>query len=196
LKLFYSATSPYVRKVIACAIACELEGQTEQVTTNPWESPAELLAHNPLSKVPCLVTDDGVALFDSPVICEYLDFVGRGTLFPPGGAARWRALKQQAIADGIMDAAILRRLEMARPQEAARTAAMERHQRAVTNGLDALEHDPPADHVDIGTISVACALGYLDFRFAAEDWRAGRRRLEQWFAGKQNRPEIANTAPA
>lgn len=196
MKLFYSATSPYVRKVMACAIACELEGQIEKVTTNPWESPAELLAHNPLSKVPCLVTDDGVALFDSPVICEYLDFVGRGTLFPPGGAARWRALKQQAIADGIMDAAILRRLEMARPQEAARTAAMERHERAVTNGLDALEHDPPADHVDIGTISVACALGYLDFRFAAEDWRAGRRRLEQWFAGMQKRPEIANTAPA
>lgn len=195
MKLFYSPTSPYVRKVLACAIACEIEGQIERVTTNPWESPPELLAHNPLSKVPCLVTEDGVAVFDSPVICEYLDFVGRGTLFPPPGAARWRALKQQAIADGILDAAILRRLDAARPQEAARAAAMERHRRAVTHSLDALEHDPPADHIDIGTISLACALGYLDFRFAEEDWRSGRPRLQRWFGGMQQRPEIANTAP-
>ena len=193
MKLFYSPTSPYVRKVMASAIACDVEGQIEKVTTNPWESPAELLAQNPLSKVPCLVTDDGAALFDSPVICEYLDFVGRGTLFPAAGAARWRALKQQAIGDGIMDAAILRRLETARPQEAARTAAMERHHRAVSNGLDALEQDLPADHIDIGTITVSCALGYLDLRFAAEDWRPSRPRLTRWFAGMQKRPELANT---
>ena len=194
MKLFYSPTSPYVRKVTACAIACGVDGQIEKVVTNPWDSPAELLAQNPLCKVPCLVTDDGVALFDSPVICEYLDFAGRGALFP-SGAARWRALRLQATADGILDAAILRRLDAARPQEAARAAAMERQRLAVARALDALEQEPPADHLDIGSIAVACALGYLDFRFAEEDWRPGRPRLEQWHEAMRARPEIADTSP-
>ena len=83
MKLFYSPTSPYVRKVMACAMAAGVQGQITKVPANPWDSPAELLAQNPLSKVPCLVTDDGVALFDSPVICEYLDSVGAGAVFPP-----------------------------------------------------------------------------------------------------------------
>ena len=195
MRLFYSATSPYVRKVMACATVLDLVGRIERLTTNPWESPPELLAQNPLAKVPCLLTDDALALFDSPVICEYLDHLGRGSLFPPAGAARWRALKQQAVADGIMDAAILRRLDSARPEEAARAAAMERQRLAVTRGLDALEAEPPPDHVDIGTISVACAVGYLDFRYAHEPWRLGRPKLERWFEAMRERPEIAGTAP-
>jgi glutathione S-transferase len=195
VKLYYSPTSPFVRKVLACAIACGLEDQIEKVPTDPWQSPPDLLAANPLSKLPCLVTGDGWALFDSPVICEYLDFIGRGSLFPPAGAARWRALKQQAIADGITDAAVLRRQDAARPEEAARTAAMARQRMAMTRGLDALEAEPPPDHLDIGTISVACALGYLDFRFAEEPWRPGRVKLERWFEAMRQRPEIANTAP-
>ncbi len=195
MKLFHSPASPYVRKVAACAIACGLENRITPVATNPWQSTPELLAQNPLSKVPCLVTEDGLALFDSPVICEYLDSIGDGSVFPPSGPARWRALKLQAIADGIMDAAILRRLDQARPVEEARNGAMARQQAAVTRGLDALEKEPPADHLDIGTISVACALGYLDFRFASEDWRPGRPKLAAWFAGMQERPEIAQTAP-
>jgi glutathione S-transferase len=195
MKLFYSPTSPYVRKVMACAVALDLDQQIERVTTNPWDSGAELLAQNPLSKVPCLVTDDGLALFDSPVICEYLDYLGRGTLFPPAGASRWRALKAQAIADGMTDAAILRRLDAARPAEPARAAAMDRQRLAVGRGLDALEAEPPPDHVDIGTISVGCALGYLDFRFAAQPWRPGRPKLERWFETIRHRRELADTAP-
>lgn len=195
MKLFYSPASPYVRKVSGAAIACGLESRIERVTTNPWESPPDLLARNPLAKVPCLVTDDGTALFDSPVICEYLDFVGEGALFPPAGALRWRALKQQAIGDGIMDAAVLRRMESARPQEEARAAAMERNRQAVTRALDTLEQEPPPDHLDIGTLTVACALGYLDFRFAHEDWRPGRPNLEAWFGRMQQRPEVAETVP-
>src|SRR6266568_2410240 len=113
VKLFYSPTSPYVRKVMACAIFREIDAQIERVVTNPHVSPPELLAANPLSKVPCLVTDDGLALFDSPVICEYLDSLDDGgpDLFPRAHGPRWRALKLQALADGITDAAILCRAE-------------------------------------------------------------------------------------
>ena len=194
MKLFHSPTSPYVRKVMATAIACGIEGQITLVPTNPHESPAALLDKNPLSLVPCLVTEDGVGLFDSPVICEYLDAIGNGALFP-AGAARWRALKLQAVGDGIMDAAVARRGEMGRPAEAARTAMMQRNAATVSRALDALEADSPPDHLDIGTITVACALGYLDLRFAADAWRTGHPKLAAWYETMAARPELTRTAP-
>ena len=196
MKLFYSPSSPFVRKVMACAIARDLDQRLEKLPTNPHQSPADLLAANPLSKVPGLITDDGIGLFDSPVICEYLDSLGSAPpMFPPAGPARWRALRFQAMADGIMDAAVGRRMEQGRPQEAARDAAMARMAAAVTRTLDLLESDPPGTALDIGSITVACALGYLDFRFAAEPWRAGRPKLAAWFAAMEQQPAIARTAP-
>ncbi len=195
MKLYYSPTSPYVRKVAACAIACGLHERITRVETNPHASPPGLVGDNPLSKVPCLVTSDGLALFGSPVICEYLDAVGEGTLFPPAGPLRWRALKLQAIGDGIMDAAVTRRVEMGRPAEDARTANMDRQAAAVARSLDLLQAALPPDHLDIGTITVACALGYLDLRFAEDGWREGRPALAAWYAGMQKRPEIAETGP-
>ena len=195
MKLHHWPFSPFVRKVVATAIACGVENRITLVTSNPHESPPDLLHDNPLSKVPCLVTEDGVALFDSPVICEYLDSIGDGALFPPAGPARWRALKLQAIGDGIMEASILRRMDEGRPREDARDASMARQRQAIERALDTLEADPPADHLDIGAISVACALGFLDLRYAAEGWRDGRPRLAQWSEKMQERPEIAQTAP-
>ena len=195
MRLFYSPTSPYVRKVMTTAFAVGAEALITKLPTNANESPAELVAHNPLSKVPCLVTDDGVALFDSPVICEYLDAThGTGMLFAHG-AARWRALRFQALGDGIMDASVPRRAEMARPADEGRTAVIHRYERAVTRSLDMLESDPPADHLDIGTITVACALGYLDLRFAPDAWRTGRPKLTAWYEKMAARPELAQTAP-
>ena len=194
MKLFHSPGSPYVRKVMATAIACGIEAQITLIPTNPHDSPAELLAMNPLSRIPCLVTEDGVGLFDSPVICEYLDATANGALFPTG-AARWRALKLQAIGDGIMDAAVARRGESARPPEPARTAMMQRNAAVVSRALDVLEADPPANHLDIGTIAVACALGYLDFRFAAEPWRDTHPKLAAWYAAMATRPELTRTVP-
>ena len=195
MKLFHSPTSPYVRKVMAVAMAAGVDQQIKLIPTNPHVSPPDLVAMNPLCRVPCLVTQDDVGLFDSPVICEYLDSIGGANLFPPPGAARWRALKQQAIGDGIMDAAVTRRGEMARPEEPARTEAMNRHAHAVTRSLDLLEADTPATHLDIGTIAIACALGYLDLRFATETWRKSRPKLTAWYEKMAARPEIANTAP-
>jgi glutathione S-transferase len=181
---------------MACAITREIEGQIELVTTNPHVSPPALLAANPLSKVPALITEDGLGLFDSPVICEYLDTLeGALPLFPRAGGARWLALKHQAIGDGMMDAAVARRGESTRPKEAAREAFMARQKAAVDRSLAALEAEVPHKAVDIGTISVGCALGYLDFRFAHEPWRPAAPKLAAWFLAFGENPGMARTVP-
>jgi glutathione S-transferase len=197
MKLFYSPTSPYVRKVVATAITLGLDHRIERIPTNAHESPAALVAANPLSKVPTLVTDDGLALFDSPVICEYLDEISEDvTLFPPRGAARWRALKLQALGDGILDAAVLARMEGQRPREAARDAVIARQKGVISRALDMLETDLPPLHLDIGTISIACALGYIDLRFAEDAWRRTRPALAAWLEDISRNPGLAETKPA
>ena len=196
MKLYHSATSPYVRKVMACAITRGLEQRIRLHPSNPHASPADLVADNPTSKVPCLVTDDGMSLYDSPVICEFLDSLGDApALFPETHAARWRALKFQAMGDGILDAAVPCRGETGRPREAARDAAIARHKAAMRRTVDALEADPPHRHVDIGSLAVACALGYLDFRFGSEPWRPAHPKLAAWFEAFSKNPGIAETAP-
>jgi glutathione S-transferase len=197
MKLYYSPTSPYVRKVMACAVIRGLDGQIEKQVTNPHVSPADLLADNPLSKVPCLVTDDGLSLFGSQLICEYLDSLGdEPPMFPSHGAARWRALKFQSLGDGILDAAVPCRGEQGKPQEAARDAQIARFKAAMSRAVDALEADPPHKHVDIGSVTVACALGYLDFRFVSDPWRPEHPKLAVWFEGFAQNKGLAETAPA
>jgi glutathione S-transferase len=196
VKLFYSATSPYARKVLACAITREIDQQIELLPTNPYTMPAELLAANPLSKVPCMITADGMALFDSPVICEYLDSVeGALPMFPRSGGARWLALRYQAQGDGIMDAAIGRRAEIGKPQDAARDAYMAKQKAVVARALDDLEMAVPHKMVDIGSITVACAIGYVDFRFGFEPWRETRPQLAAWYEAFSEMPGLAQTAP-
>ena len=197
MKLHYSSASPYVRKVMACAIARGLDGRIEKVATNPHTSPADLLADNPLSKVPALVADDGTAIYDSPVICEYLDTLGDAApLFPPTGTpARLKAQIMHATADGILDAAVGRRLQMPHPQDDGRRAFDARQKAAVDRALDVLEKNPPKALSDIGEIAVACALGYLDFRFGNEPWRATHPRLAAWFEQVSKLAPIAQTVP-
>lgn len=196
MKLHHSPASPYVRKVRICAITRGIDSRIKLVPCNPNTSPAALLADNPLSKVPTLVTDDGAALFDSPVICEYLDSLGDAPpMFPAQGAARWRALKQQAMGDGILDACVPRRMELQRPQDEGRASVVARMRAAVERTLDALEADPPHKAVDIGSITVACALGYLDFRFPQEPWRGTRPKLAAWFEAFSQDQAVAATAP-
>ncbi len=197
MKLYYSPTSPYVRKVMACAIIRGLDGRIEKHNSNPHESPADLVADNPLSKVPCLVTDDGMSLFGSQLICEYLDSLGDAQpLFPASGAARWRALKLQSLGDGILDAAVPCRGELQKPQEAARDALIGRYKTVMFRTVDVLETDPPHRHVDIGSVTVACALGYLDFRYGGEPWRPNHPRLTAWYDAFVGNKGIAETAPA
>jgi glutathione S-transferase len=181
---------------MAVAIIRGLDSRIEKIPSNPHESPADLVADNPLSKVPCLVTDDGLSLFGSQLICEYLDSIGEALpLFPGHGPARWRALKYQSLGDGILDAAVPCRGEQGKPQEAARDAQIARFKAAISRAVDALEADPPHKHVDIGSITVACALGYLDFRFAADRWRNGHPKLAAWYEAFAGNKGIAETAP-
>ena len=196
MKLAYSPASPYVRKVNACAIARGIDKQIERWkvgTTDP-----ALLDFNPLSKVPTLITDDGMHLFDSPVICEYLDSVGSvPKLFPPAGPARWKALSQEALADGILDATQPRRREVALPQDEGRKSYIALQQGKVARALDTLEKD--ADSLGmlttIGEIAIGCALGYLDFRYANEPWRPGHPKLEAWYAKVSKLAPLADTVP-
>lgn len=196
MKLFYAATSPYVRKVVACAIARSIDGRIERMTSGSADYQTNLLAANPLSKVPCLITDDGLSLFDSPVICEYLDSVGDAQpMFPVSGGARWRALKQQAMGDGMMDACLIRRGEVGKPMDAGREDLHAKQAAKVARSLDALEAYVPHKAIDIGSITIAAALGYLDFRFAAEPWRPGHPVLTAWYDEMMKNPCLAQTAP-
>jgi glutathione S-transferase len=191
MKLFHSPASPFARKVRACAIARGIENQ---ITLVAISSDAPVLAeHNPLGKLPCLVTNDGVSLFDSRVICAFLDTVGNVYPMFPEHGARIRALRFEALGDGISDALVLRRAEESRPEEAARQASIAHQTQKVVRALAFLEHDVPAVHVDIGTIAVACALGYLDLRFSHEPWRETHPKLAAWYAEIVQRPCIAQT---
>ena len=197
MKIYYSPTSPYVRKVMACAIIRGLDGRIEKHMSNPHASPADLIADNPLSKVPCLITDDGLSLFGSQLICEYLDSLGEALpLFPAHGATKWRALKFQSLGDGILDVAVPCRGEQAKPREEARDAQIARFKAVISRTVGALEGDPPHKHVDIGSITVACALGYLDFRFASDAWRTGHPKLAAWYEAFAQNKGLAETVPA
>jgi glutathione S-transferase len=198
MKLHYSPASPFARKCLAAAIARGIEGRIELVGTDPHASPPELLRDNPLSKIPALVTDDGMAIYDSPVICEYLNTLGEAaTLIPTSGTRAWiRVQVMQALADGIMDAAVARRMRAGKPLDETRAAFLDRQKAAIARGLAALEAAPPEGLGDIGAIAAGCALGYLDFRFADEPWRAAHPKLAAWFEAASKLPPLARTVPA
>jgi glutathione S-transferase len=202
MKLHHNVASPFVRKVLVMAIETGLDDRLEPVTRmmTPVKPDADLALDNPLGKIPCLVTDDGAALFDSRVICEYLDSLHDGPkMFPSAGPARWTALRRQAQGDGIMDAGVLARYEtFLRPEERRWPAWMEGQKQKFRRALDALEaeSDGFGGTVDIGTITIGCALGYLDFRYRDENWRASRPRLAAWLARFSERPSMARTAPS
>lgn len=200
-KLFQFPTSPFVRKVLVMLEENGLRDvvDTELCVNTPVKPDAELCAQNPLGKIPCLITGDGMALYDSPVICEYLDSLqpdlARRCL-PHKGSARWHALRQQALGDGVMDAVVMVRYEShMRPPEAGTWAAMLDAQRLkVTRSLDAMELEAGAfGAITLGTIAIACALGYLDLRLSELAWRDGRPRLADWFEGFNQRESMRKT---
>jgi glutathione S-transferase len=200
--LHSNPASPFGRKVKVLAHETGLFGRLEvrDVQTTAIGPDPGLVADNPLGKIPCLVLGDGMTLFDSRVICEYLDTLHAGPrrMFPQGGEPRWAALRWQALADGIMDAALLARYEtFLRPEPRRWPAWIDGQLDKVTRGLDRLEleADRLTDGIDIGAIAAGCALGYLDFRFPDLGWRGTRRRVAAWFERFAARPSMQATRP-
>lgn len=201
MKLLYAPTSPFVRKVMACA---HLTGQAERIewlasAAHPVNRDARIAAHNPLAKVPTLILPDGRALYDSRVICEYLAAAVGDTHLFPAGPARWLALTRQALGDGLLDAALLARYEhTARPTAIQwpqwREAQLVKVQACLAE-IEAQADSLPQAHPSIGDLTIACALGYLDFRFPELDWRAAYPRAAAWFAVFNQLPAMQATLP-
>lgn len=199
MKLYHSPTSPYVRKVMVTVIECGLDSLIETVTTSvpPTQPNRDLSRDNPLAKLPTLVTDEGEVLYDSRVICEYLDSLHPGPrLIPAAGRERWQVLRWQAMADGISDAGLLCRYEAALRPEDKRSAEWVAGQTTKVNqGLDMAEADGALKSapLNLGQIALACAIGRMEF--AGDAIRAGRPRLFQWYDAFARRPSMQATAP-
>lgn len=200
MKLYYAQKSPFVRKVLVVAneigIAEKLDMLDCSTTTpiNPDRSNP-----NPLSKLPAIELDDGTLLFNSPVVCEYLDAeFGDGSIFPSGSAAKWTSLRLQALADGLLDAAVLLRYEThLRPENLRWNEWATGQMGKIDGALADMESHAASydDRVDIGTISVACAAAYLDFRYKEKNWRAACPKLAAWYDTFVKRPSMQATQP-
>jgi glutathione S-transferase len=200
IELFYAPTSPYVRKVMACAIELGLADRIVKLPSaaHPLKRDERIAAFNPLAKVPAAKLADGTLLFDSRVICEYLDDLGHGSLFLRG-VERWQVLTEQALGDGLLDAALLARYENTCRSDAQRSSDwIDGQMTKIAAALDQMESDVAVfgARISIGSLTIACALGYLDFRFASFDWRSSRPTLTEWFATVSERPSLRDTVPA
>ena len=199
MKLHWSPRSPFVRKVMIVAhergIADRLHCvRTLAVMTTPH---AELMKDNPLSKIPTLVLDDGTVLYDSPVICEYLDALdGDPNLFPQHGPERMIALRRQALGDGFLDMLVLARNERRRaPASQAHLASAATRSAATLDHLESEVEALAASPFSIGHVAIGCGISYLDFRFAEQDWRRDYPRLANWHASFAARPSVQATLP-
>ena len=199
MKLHWSPKSPFVRKVMVCAHELGLVDRLTRVRSiaamlkpNP-----DIMRDNPLSKIPTLVLDDGTVLYDSIVICEYLNDLANGPLFPARGEAKWLALRRHALADGLLDILILWRNE--RDRSDASEVLVRAFETKTLACLDRLEGEAAAlsrGPLDIGQVTIGCMLGYLDFRFDALGWRTHSPALARWFEPIDARPSFRATAPS
>lgn len=199
MKLYTSPTSPFGRKVKISARELGLFDRLQPITQalSPLSPNETVNADNPLGKIPTLILDDGTALYDSRVICEFLDAEAGGhRLFPASGPARWRALSRQALGDGMMDAAIAVRYEQTlRPDTHRWTPWTDGQFAKVTRALADLDRqDLVAEPLDIGTITLGCALFYLDMRFADLGWRDRHPSLARFAEALASRPSFTATA--
>jgi glutathione S-transferase len=199
MKLHWSPRSPFVRKVMIVAHERGLAGRVDCVrTVAAMTKPhAELMKDNPLSKIPTLILDDGTVLYDSRVICEYLDGLdGAPKLFPRAPKARMTALRRQAVGDGFLDMMVALRNERERAQPSdIHIASTVVRKAAVLESLDREAESLTTTPFGIGHIAIGCALSYLDFRFADENWRKDHLRLANWHAAFAARPSVRASEP-
>lgn len=200
-QLYYTPTSPFVRKVRVAAHEIGLGPEIELVRIRPVPGQNEpaLAAQNPLAKIPTLIEEGQPPLFDSPVICEYLDSLHDGPkLIPPLGPERWGVLRNQALSDGILDAAILVFYEVQqRPADKHFGLWLDMQKEKAQRGLDALEREAArfGEPIDLGQIAVATMLGWMEFRNALGDVRAGRPALFDWYEAFRRRESMRTTEP-
>lgn len=197
--LYHSPTSPYVRKVVVLMAEAGISGVVRVAAAgSPVDSAAMPLEQNPLGKIPALTRPDGPALYDSRVICRYLDDLA-GTGVYPAAPRLWDSLTLEATADGIMDAGVLMVYEnRIRPEASRHQPWIDGQWAKIDRALDAVETrwmDHLQGPLDIGQIAMGCALGYLDLRHALRDWRARRPALAGWMAAFSARPAMVESAP-
>jgi len=197
VKLYYSPTSPYARKCRALIIEKSLERKIDLVACAPLDDPAELHAVNPLGKVPALTRERGPALMDSPLICEFIDSLTEENWIPRRGESRILVLRQQALADGLMDLTIGRRIELSRDEALKWDYWADRWEAGIKRTLDQLEADRPQYErsVDLGALSVAVALCYLDLRYTELDWRSQYSDLDAFVERWRARESFKLTEP-
>lgn len=200
MKLLRAGPSPFVRKVLVTLHETGQFDEVEQidVSASPLQPDPTLISANPVGKIPALIRTNAPTIYDSRVICRFLDDRAGGGLYPANRL--WDTLTLEATADGIMEAAVLIIYEMRfRPEEKVSPEWMEGQWGKVSRALDALETrwmSHLQGRLDMGHIAIGCALGYLDFRHAARDWRTGRDALAEWYAGFGQRDSMVATAPA
>lgn len=196
MKLRWSPTSPFVRKVVVLMKEKGIEDQIEKEKSNPLSREDRAATPSPLGQIPCLVTDSGEPVFDSPVIMEYLDTICEGPeMLPKSGDARWTTLRHQATADGMITSMVTCFVESLKKPERQSGGVMAHNKAIVFNSIAALEQEAGAfgDTVDVGTISIAVALAFADQTFPEDDWRADNPTLTAWFDAFDKRPSMTET---
>jgi glutathione S-transferase len=200
MKLYWSPRSPFVRKVMVCAHELGIADRIEKIYTLVSASSVNtnMLRVNPLGRIPALVTDDGALLYDSVVICEYLDTrYGGSRLFPTDGR-RWNTLRRHALANGTLELLVLWRGELTRPGSQQSPQTLAAYDSKVRSALTAANVDADAltnGPVDIAHVTLGIALGYLDFRFRELGWRSTYPQLAHWFGSHAARPSMRLTQP-
>ena len=198
MKLYGSLTSPYVRK--ARILIQEKKVPCEFVVADAWTADSPIPALNPLGKVPVLALDNGKVLFDSPVIVEYLDALRTPALLAASGEARWEMLRWQALADGMLDAVVIRLLESRRPAAQQSADNIRRQEEKIARSIEyAAQHLSRgawlmSDRFTLADLVMGVALEYTDFRYP-HDWRKHHARLGEWLAGISARPAFVETRP-
>jgi glutathione S-transferase len=200
MKLYLNKTSPYARLVMVVAHEKDLRGRVEPAWTDPWESGADLLAANPFSKVPALVTDDGVTIVDSTCICDYLDEAGGGRrLMPESGRERLRVLRKYGLGRGLIDAAFAVTIERRFHASSEELPLADRWLASIGRAVDALERDVALlagnGAPDLGDLALAVGLSYTEFRLPEVKWRASAASLSRWFDGMAARRSMVATQP-
>ena len=201
MELFYSPNSPYARKARIIIHELDLEPRVRQ-TAVALPADAKLRAINPLGKIPALLLDDGSVIYDSPVICEYLDDAGQGKFFPRAGflreaQGRWRALTLQALGDGLADAVVRRNQELRLDDGKRSPEVIKRQTTAIEAAFAVADRAAPKFPAEptIGEIAIACAIGYLDLRVPFDGWRERYPQLAQWLETFSKRPSAQATKP-